>query len=552
MKKKFIKIKVPRLISCIAGFQILCLVLIWSLPSCKKDFRFDKVKDLSWNPDVALPLVNDSITLEKVLTAGENDDNIDIDESGNISILYYYNNDAFRLRPKDLIKIPPVSFSMQHQVTPVEQAALGFGDITTPPDTIALNIISIPGDTRVDVIEAKSIVMKVNSNNTFSNPGYMVVKFLNATQYGKPFSDTIGPFVPGQVQTNKTLKDVRFDLTSSPNLITAVVTGYLKRSGSPVAGDMIQSGIQLSFDTIGWFEGFLGHQSFAQMEDTVKVNVFNNAYALGEVYFMDPQASVTIVNSIGIPAEVTIEKMAGINNASGLMLDIADRLGAGAFITVPSPLINATHSVIKTMDYTNANTGNAMNDFFNLKPDKAVFRVNMEVNPAGTVSNFFSDTSSFYADLRIKLPLWGHFDHLTFQDTFDLVIDKPEELEHLEFRTTLRNGLPLTALMQVYFVDQNYVIKDSLAGDDQIFIREAPVDPSTDLPYPGVYGEKDTVFILNMDRMQNLKNVKKALVKAVLHSANGGQQNVKLKAKQMLKINFSARAKLRKTIELSK
>jgi hypothetical protein len=552
MKKKFYNIKVPRFISYITVFQALCLILAWTLPSCKKDFRFDRVKDLSWNPDVALPLVNDSITLEKVLTAGENDDNIDIDETGNISILYYYNNYAFRLRPKDLIKIPPVSFSMQHQVTPAEQAALGFGDITTPPDTVALNLISFPSDTRVDVIEAKSIVITVNTNHTFSNAGYLVVKFLNATQNGKSFSDTIGPFVPGQLQTIKTFKEVRFNLTSSPNLISAVVTGYLKRSGSPVAGDMIRSAMQLSFDTIGWFEGFLGRQSFNQMEDTVKVNVFNNAYALGEVYFMDPQASVTIVNSIGIPAEITIEKMMGVNNASGIILDIADRLGAGAFISVPSPLINAPHSLIKTVNYTNANTGNAMNDFFNLKPDKAIFRVKTEINPAGSASNFFSDTSSFFADLRIKLPLWGHFDHLTFQDTFDLVIDKPEELEHLEFRTTLKNGLPLTALMQVYFVDQNYVIKDSLAGNDQIFIREAPVDPSTDLPYPGVYGEKDTVFILNMDRMQNLKNVKKALVKAVLHSANGGQQNVKLKAKQMLKINFSARAKLRKTIELSK
>ena len=106
--------------------------------------------------------------------------------------------------------------------------------------------------------------------------------------------------------------------------------------------------------------------------------------------------------------------------------------------------------------------------------------------------------------------------------------------------------------MQVYFTDENYNKKDSLLGTNQLFIREAPVDPATYLPYPGMYGIKDTVIILNSQRMQNLAQVKKMVVKAVLHSANEGQSNVKLKANQLLNLNFSARAKLRKTIPTSK
>ena len=106
--------------------------------------------------------------------------------------------------------------------------------------------------------------------------------------------------------------------------------------------------------------------------------------------------------------------------------------------------------------------------------------------------------------------------------------------------------------MQVYFTDENYNKKDSLTGDDRILIREAPVDPATHLPYPGMYGVKDTTFILNMERMQNLKNVKKIIVKAVLHSSDEGLINVKLRANQMMKINFSARVKLRKIIQSGK
>lgn len=541
-----------RQIKLATGIRIICLALIIAMPGCKKDFNFDKAKNLSWNPDLALPLVNDSITLRKVLTQGGAGDHLYIDESGNISILYYYNNDAFRLRPNDLIKLSPLNFSYLHQVTQAEQAILSISDLTILPVTFTVNVSGVAPDIRVDKLLIRKGVIKINTDHTFSNDGYLTVRILNATKNEVPFSFTIGPFVPGQAQNTVDISGVYLDLSSSPNTLQTEVEGFLKKSGSPVAGDEIRADFQVSIDTIGRFEGFLGHQTISQLMDTVKVNVFNNAYTLGEVFFMDPQASITIVNSIGIPTDIAIEKLVAINNASGSTLDIADRLGAGAYFSVPSPLINSPVPAIKSMNYNNNNTGNAMNDFFNLKPDNVAFQISTVINPTGTPLNFFSDTSSFYGDLRIKLPLWGHFDHLTFRDTFDLVIDKPEELEYLLFRTDIANGLPLAGLMQVYFTDENYNIKDSLTGKDQLMIKEAPVDPSTDLPYPGVFGIKDTTFILNIQRLQNLKNVRKALVKAVLHSSEQGQINVKLRAEQSMKINFSARAKVRKTIELSK
>ena len=536
----------------VSGILVCCLTILLALPSCKKDFSFDKVKSLSWNPDLALPLVNDSITLRRVLTQGGAESHLLIDESGNISILFYFNNDAIRLKPSDLIKLLPVNFSYLHQITQAEQDILAISDLTIPPVTFTVNLNGVIPGVRVDKLLVKKGVIKVNTNHTFNNDGYMTIRIVNATKNGTPFSFTLGPFVTGQSQSYVDISGVYLDLSSSPNTVQAEVGGFLKKSGSPVAGDEMRADFQVTIDTIGRFEGFLGRQTFPQLTDTVRVNVFNNAYTLGQVYFMDPQAVITIVNSIGVPAEITIEKMLAINNASGATLDIANRLGDGAFFDVPSPLINATKPVIKTMNYTNANTGNAMNDFFNMKPDNVAFQIKTVINPTGTPLNFFTDTSELYDTLRVKLPLWGHFDHLTFQDTFDLVIDKPEELEYLAFRTAVSNGLPLAGLMQVYFTDDKYNVQDSLTGTDQLIIREAPVDPSTELPYPGVYGVKDTTFIMNTARLQNLKNVRKAIVRAVLHSSEEGQVNVKLRAEQSVKLNFSARAKIRKTTELSK
>ena len=174
------------------------------------------------------------------------------------------------------------------------------------------------------------------------------------------------------------------------------------------------------------------------------------------------------------------------------------------------------------------------------------------INPNGTTQNFFRENSLLYANLRVKLPLYGHFDHLTFQDTLNFSIEKPKEIERLEFRTKMVNGLPLTAMVQVYFTDENFNKLDSLTGNDRILIKEAQVNPETHLPYVGSFGIKDTTFILDNQRMINFENVKKVMVKAVLHSSDEGTINVKLRANQVLDIKFTALVKLRKQIPGSK
>jgi hypothetical protein len=64
-----------------------------------------------------------------------------------------------------------------------------------------------------------------------------------------------------------------------------------------------------------------------------------------------------------------------------------------------------------------------------------------------------------------------------------------------------------------------------------------------------MFGVNDTTFYLDTERMKNLKNVKKVLVKAVMHSTDDKQINVKLRADQMLRLRFTARARLKKPVQ---
>ena len=175
--------------------RLISLMLIISLPGCKKDFDFSKAKDLSWNPDLALPLVNDSITLKKALVQTGTEDHFYIDESGDISILFYFNNNAFRLRPNDLIKLSPVSFPYRHTVTQDENDILRNSDLTIPPVTFILNPAWNNPGIRIDKLLVRKGTIHVNSNSTFNNDGYLTVRILNAIKNGAPFSFTIDHFV---------------------------------------------------------------------------------------------------------------------------------------------------------------------------------------------------------------------------------------------------------------------------------------------------------------------------------------------------------------------
>jgi hypothetical protein len=68
---------------------LIGLALVFTY-GCRKDFDFDKLKTFNWRPDLAIPLVKDSITFEKALIETDQEKNFYIDENGEVSILLYF------------------------------------------------------------------------------------------------------------------------------------------------------------------------------------------------------------------------------------------------------------------------------------------------------------------------------------------------------------------------------------------------------------------------------------------------------------------------------
>lgn len=530
------------------SFAIFQIILLLLFISCKKDFNFEKVKDLIWKPDFTIPIVADSISFESAIPLFGTDKNFFIDEEGNVSLLYYFTNDAFKISAGDLIVLPTFRFLLNHEITLTEQEILKTQDLITPQISFQIDLSEDNPDLIVDKLLVKGGSIIVNSNSSFNNDGYLIVSIPNATKNGIPFSDTIRPFVSGNSFDAIDLSNVLFDLSSTPNSTTVLIDGLIKKSNDFVIGDIMNSEFNIVISKIEKFEGYLGQRDFSGAEESVMVTLFNNTNDMGNMFFIDPSISVTIVNSIGVPVENTITDLRAVNAISGYSMDIADRLGADSIISLGSPDINVNQPIITTVDFNNGNTGNSMVDFFNVKPNHIFFKIKTRINPSGEGVNFFSDTSSFYALLRVRLPLFGHFDNISIQDTFSFAIGTTNAIELIEFKTHLVNGLPLQAMMQIYFVDNHYNKLDSLTESDVILINEAPVDSLTFLPIPGMFGVKDTSFFFDQYRIKGIEKVENILVKAILQSSEAESYNVKIKANQTLKLNFSAQLHMRKNL----
>src|SRR5512133_938561 len=132
---------------------------------CKKGLETDKIKDIHWTPEFAVPLVNDSITFESALIESGTEKNFYIDESGDISILLYYHDDAFRLTVDDLLDLPPFTFQYTHTFTPAEQQIISSQDYTIPPVTYSIDLSQGNPGVRVDKLLVKSGTLTINAVN---------------------------------------------------------------------------------------------------------------------------------------------------------------------------------------------------------------------------------------------------------------------------------------------------------------------------------------------------------------------------------------------------
>ena len=165
-----------------------------------------------------------------------------------------------------------------------------------------------------------------------------------------------------------------------------------------------------------------------------------------------------------------------------------------------------------------------------------------------TGNNFLADTSKLNVKLAAEVPLYGQASGITLTDTLKLDLGSINQSSVVSAALKVKtvNEMPLDAYIQLYLMDENKKILDSLfASNETYLVKASTVTTSGDLQ---TAGSTDLKLDLTIDKINKLFSSRYIIVRSKLNTSkdsNGTLLNVKFKASYKLKLDVGLMAKLK-------
>lgn len=529
--------------------QLLVLATITLvLNSCIKDeFETNKISgDLDWDPNFAVPLAKGSLTVRDLVLDYDHDELIEEDETGFLFLIY--NKTVLSYRADSMIKVPNQTFSDVFTSSgDIDPSTVPVGSQVVETHNTVVDI-TLNSDEALDSIQLKLADFSVQINSDFQHPGTLLVEFPTIKKGSIVYSKTINiPATGGLVTSNYTdMAGYSVDLTGSgaeTNKLPINYTLTLTNSGNPVSGsDQISFTVGLTNIKYSAMFGYLGTYSQNFSMDSIHLEIFNQILD-GEAYFDDPRMYVRMHNAYGLPVQFYLTSL-GTYSTSGAP---STPLFGVQVPTIANPRVMNFPSLaeigqfVSDMIYLDKTNSNIM-DVIETQPKFIYFSVESQTNPAGPTGayNFVTDSSRFDLELEVELPLYGNAKYWLLQDTADFdfseFVEDADIVDWVNFRLVAENGMPTEADLQVYFVDSNYVVVDSLITNEAI-IESGVLDAS------GKVTQASTL-VTNMryehDRLQNLRDVKYIFYRGTINTTNAATDLVRFYSYYKLDISLGA------------
>jgi hypothetical protein len=145
-----------------------------------------------------------------------------------------------------------------------------------------------------------------------------------------------------------------------------------------------------------------------------------------------------------------------------------------------------------------------------------MYTVSASTNPEGTSrTNFVTDSSDLSVDFELVLPIWIKASGFSMEETQpfnfeDQIGGSADFVDYLRFTLDATNGLPLDVNMQVFFLDDNMNILDSLYEDDS-FLLPASLDANDKVDQRT---EQSKITEFTEEKIEAIKSTKNLLIRA--------------------------------------
>lgn len=541
---------------------LLACVLAISTQSCfdGDDYDMDKLSDqVDWTPNMIAPVGYGTYSLWYLLNQHEADpadQTIVLDAEGLLHIKYL-EKDIFTYNVDEVLNFPGQSTLNLSYSLPSFAGGIPYGSLPSlTPQTDQIQITT-GGSTAVTLYE---LDLDADIRFTLSNPLNTVIELIisipNGTQGGTPINETytLPPNANNQVEildlsnlnilfntpytTNNDI-DITFDINIMNNG-SGIITG---------TGDL---GINLEVQNIDFHlaKGDFGNQNISLDAGSFDMNVDFWDDIEGDYQFANPQISLHMENSVGVPFQINADIIGYATDGSTAALN-PDALQPAYPLSVSAsnPLnIDAITEII-TYDKNNSD----IVDLMALPPsDRLEYMGSIVLNPAGAVAptpttpNLISNNSAIGVDIEIDIPLDFTANKLMLRDTIeDLDISDADKIMNAAVVIVAENGYPLDVTIdKIYLTDATYTVIDEITDSEvidaaSVFTTGAnigEVDPSS-------IKEVEHQIKLTQSQIENLNKTENLIINASVSTSNGGIP-VKLMGDYELKFTISVQAQI--------
>lgn len=546
-------------------------IIVWGLSGCVPDLEALRKTTLAeWNPDLAVPLVDDTLALNQIATNSSESGNLQINPGRDNYYFLQFQGFSKSQTLGELIQIPDqilpaISIPTGSAAFPV--LAVLAKDSTLPfsvGEGRSINFmriregklfINVRNDLRQDI--KLSLVFKdiINAANGDTLQRKQIPVLARTT-----YSDEL-------VLNNHDLNLIRSSGVDSNNIRVAVraeIMGPVQ--GLPVRTD---EGVFCSFlmqeMKFNYLEGNFSNFILEDKEESVKLSTFSRTLFNKDnrVYFDDPKIVGRFRTSIGTRLQFnmtnfTTEAGGGVSRRlTGPGIDALDPLimnGATKInptVVGPTPLRTDTAYQLIDKNNTNIVSGDFFG-FFESSPDRMLFKVKALALANGS-RQFGFDTSSIRINTQIILPLNGRATQLGIQDTFKVSfpVNDPQYqyIDSIQIRTVMTNGFPFLLDGQFYFVSNSGEYIDSLiTSPNRRLSDEAQIDNDGKV-IPGTAPRVSRIFKIKADRYARIQRLTDIIVFRGFMKTTNAEFNRNMKIypeyKIRLQMGVQVRAKLK-------
>jgi hypothetical protein len=292
-------------------------------------------------------------------------------------------------------------------------------------------------------------------------------------------------------------------------------------------------------------KGYLGKKTYS-ITSSVGFDLFKNL-KYNSITLPKANVNLQIANGVGAPAQAKILSLVAMNSKTSKSVQLTSSKYVNTPISIPPATDGANRPIPSIVTLSLNDTNSNINSLLSIIPDQFFYTIEFTIDPNGNTSNyndFIYYESSLTANLNMEMPLEVGFDGLILEDTLtpDFGTLDLTRVQAATLHLTTINDYPFEAKVQLYILDKNNKITDSLINTTANNVPAGNGDPFNPIPGKGIVN-----INISQSQWQALIKQNRLILKSTLRTANS--KVVKIYSNNHLKATLTGDFKYRNLVK---